>query len=55
MAEEGLAPKEAVGLVLELTRPHISLPKASLRRIAKRLRREALKSLEKQRRGSWGW
>ena len=47
LAEEGLAPREVVGTVLELTRPRISLLEIALRSIAKRLREEALESLER--------
>ena len=47
LAKEGLVPSEAVGLVLELTRPRISTLEIALRQIAEKLRREALESLER--------
>ena len=47
LAEEGLVPRETVDLTLELTKPRISTLEASLRRIAERLRTEALERLER--------
>ena len=47
LAEEGLVPREALGTVLELTRPRISLTETSLRQIAEKLRQEAIESLER--------
>ena len=41
-------PREAIGLVLELTRLRISALEASLRRIAERLRQETLESLKRR-------
>ena len=46
LVEEGLVPREATDLVLELTKPRISLTEVSLRNIAEKLRQEAPKSVE---------